>query len=82
MKCRKGLDSRRLEPEGTGVPNPPLTAGTKRDLPLSNPMRQLDPAERDGCISSRLKTCHPGTATLDRTMILFDDVVEVLTAPH
>jgi hypothetical protein len=45
-------------------------------------MRQLDSAERDGCISIRLKACHPGAATLDRTMILFNDVVEVLTAPH
>jgi hypothetical protein len=45
-------------------------------------MRQLDSAKRDGCSSSRLKTRHPGTATLDRTMILFDDVIEVLTAPH
>jgi hypothetical protein len=43
-------------------------------------MRQFDSAERDGCISSRLKTRHPGAATLDRTMILFDDVIQVLAA--
>jgi hypothetical protein len=35
-------------------------------------MRQLDSAERDGCSSIRLETCHPGAAALDRTMILFD----------
>ena len=45
-------------------------------------MRQLDSAERDGCISIRLEACHPGAASLNRTMILFDDVIEGLTAPH
>jgi hypothetical protein len=45
-------------------------------------MRQLDSTERDSCISSRLETYHPGAATLDRAMILFDDVIEVLTGSH
>jgi hypothetical protein len=36
----------------TQRPIPPLTVGTKRELPLSNPMRQLDSAERDGRLSS------------------------------
>jgi hypothetical protein len=35
---------------------PLLTTATKRKLTLSNPVRQLDAAECDGCISSRLKT--------------------------
>src|SRR5271156_1998413 len=41
-----------------------LTAGTKRELPLSNPMRQLDSAERDRCISIRLEACHLGASAL------------------
>jgi hypothetical protein len=42
-------------------------------------MRQLDTGAHDGGIS---KTCHPGAAAFDRTMILLNDVVEVATAPH
>jgi hypothetical protein len=69
-------------PELLQRPIPPSTAGSKRELAFSNPMRQLDSAERDGCISIRLKACHPGAAALNRTMILFDNVIAVLTAPH
>jgi hypothetical protein len=45
-------------------------------------MRQLDSAECDGCVSSGLEACHPGATTLDRTMILFDDVIEISTGRH
>jgi hypothetical protein len=38
-------------------------------------MRQLDSGEHDGCISSGLEPCHPGAASFDRTMILFDNVI-------
>jgi len=57
-------------------------AAAEGELPLSNPMRQLDSAKGDGCVSSGLEACHPGATTLDRTMILFDDVIEVLTGSH
>jgi hypothetical protein len=45
-------------------------------------MRQLDSRKRDRSILERLEAHHRCTPSLDRPMVLLDDVVEVLAGSH
>src|ERR1039457_3586279 len=67
-----------------GLPRPTAapTAAAKRELPLANAMGQLDASDRDGRVRERLEPSHRRTASLDRPMILLDDVVQILAGPH
>src|SRR5882672_9570987 len=51
---------------------------TERELALANPMRQLDSRKRDRRVVERFEPHHRCTASLDRPVVLLDDVVEVL----
>jgi hypothetical protein len=67
-----------------GLPRPTTapTAAAKRELSLANSMGQLDAGDRDGCVRERLEPSHRRTASLDRPMILLDDVVQIFAGPH
>src|ERR1017187_9410105 len=67
-----------------GLPRPTTapTAAAKRELSLANAMGQLDASDRDGRVRERLEPSHRRTASLDRPMILLDQVVEVLVRAH
>src|ERR1022692_4514872 len=67
-----------------GLPRPITapTAAAKRELPLANSMDKLDAGDRDGCVRERLEPSHRRTASLDGSMILLDDVVQVLARAH
>ena len=58
------------------------TAAAKRELPLANSMRQFDASNCDGRVRERFEPSHRRTASLDRPMILLNDVVEILASPH
>jgi len=45
-------------------------------------MRQFHSGKRDRSILERLEASHGRTPSLDRTLVLFDDVVEVLAGPN
>src|ERR1022692_217800 len=63
----------------------PATASTtaaKRELPLANPMGQLNTSDRDGRVLERFESGHRRTAPLDGSMILLDEVVEILAGAH
>src|SRR5450755_3647248 len=67
-----------------GLPRPitaPMAAA-KRELSLANSMGQLDAGSRDGGVRERLEPSHRRTASLDRPMILLDDVVQIFAGPH
>jgi Domain of unknown function (DUF3387) len=53
----------------------------KGELPLANAMSQLDSGDRDGRVGEGLEPSHRRTAALDGSVILLDDVVEVLASP-
>src|ERR1019366_8670404 len=67
-----------------GLPRPTTasTATSKRELSLANAMCQLNSGNGDGRIRERFEPSHRRTAPLDRPMILLDDVVQILAAPH
>src|SRR5450755_1438625 len=58
------------------------TATSKRELSLANAMCQLNSGNGDGRIRERLEPSHRRTASLDRPMILLDDVVQIFAGPH
>ena len=58
------------------------TATTERELSLANTMRQFDTGNRDGRVLERLEARHRGAASLDRPMILLDEVVQILVRPY
>src|SRR5450631_4638186 len=67
-----------------GLPRP-ITApmsSAKRELSLANSMGQLDAGDRDGGVRERLEPSHIDAASLDRAVVLFDDVVQVLARAH
>src|SRR5450631_2638118 len=74
----------------TRVPTPIPSSGTakspassaKRELSLANSMGQLDAGDRDGGVRERLEPSHIDAASLDRAVVLFDDVVQVLARAH
>ena len=41
-------------------------------------MGQLDAGDRDGCVRERLEPSHIDAASLDRAVVLLDEVVEIL----
>jgi len=43
---------------------------------------QLDSGDRDSRVGERLGSLHRRTAALDRTVILLNDIVEVLAGTH
>ena len=45
-------------------------------------MRELDPAQCNRCASERLKAAHRGASAFDSAMVLLNQVIEVLAAPH
>src|ERR1035441_9496719 len=57
-------------------------ATPQRELSLANAMGQLDASDRDGRVRQRLEPSHRRTASLDRPMILLDDVVQIFAGPH
>src|ERR1035438_10141500 len=48
------------------------------NCPLANSMRQFDASNCDGRVRERFEPSHRRTASLDRPMILLNDVVEML----
>src|SRR5450631_3674014 len=63
-----------------GLPRPitASTAAAKRELSLANSMGQLDAGDRDGGVRERLELNHRRTASLAGSMILLNEVVQVL----
>jgi len=49
---------------------------------FSNPMRKFHSGKRDRSIPERLEADHGRAPSLDRTVVLLDDVVEVLASPN
>ena len=45
-------------------------------------MGKLDTRQGNGRTPERLEASHRGTSAFDRSMILFDQIVEVLATPH
>ena len=45
-------------------------------------MGKLEAGDRCGCASEGLKTLHRSTFSLDRTMVLFNDVVEIFATAY
>jgi hypothetical protein len=45
-------------------------------------MSKLDSAQGNGCALERLEAAHGSAAAFYCTMILLDEIVEVLAAPH
>src|SRR5450631_4451573 len=58
------------------------TTSSKRELPLTNSVRKLDASDRDGRVRERLEPGHRCAASLDRAVVLLNEVVEVLVRPH
>jgi hypothetical protein len=64
---------------GTAMARPPMP---KRKLSFANTVRELSAGDRDGRSRERLEPGHRRTTPLDRTMVLLDDLVQVLAGPH
>jgi len=45
-------------------------------------MGKLDTSQRDGRTREGLEASHPGASAFDRSVILFNEIVEVLARPH
>jgi hypothetical protein len=63
----------------------PATAPTtpaERELPLANAVGQLDAGDRDGGIGERFEPGHRRTASLDRAVVLLNEVVEILVCAN
>jgi hypothetical protein len=54
----------------------------KRELSLANAMSKLDAGNRDDRVLERIETRHRRTASLDRPMILLNQVVQIFVRPH
>ena len=65
--------------EGQG---PAASAPAQTELVLSNSVRQLDPAHDDAGVDEGLEAEHAGAPSFDGTVILLDDVIEILAAPN
>ena len=63
-------------------PEVPIPTASERELPLPNPMGKLDAGQRNSRTPERLKACHRGAAAFDRSMILLNEIVEVLATPY
>ena len=51
-------------------------------LTLAYAVGKLQAGNRCGCAAKGLKTFHGSTLRFDRTMVLFNDVVEIFTTAH
>jgi hypothetical protein len=63
-------------------PNTAPTTTRKRELSLANTLGEFDAGNRDGRVLNRLEARHRCTASLDRPMILFNQVIEIFVCPH
>ena len=54
------------------------TASSERKLMLMNAMSEFDASNRNGSIGKRLETFHGSASPLDRSMVLLNDVIQVL----
>ena len=54
----------------------------QRELPLANPKGKFDTSQCDGCTPKGLEASHRGASAFDRSMILLNEIVEVLATPH
>src|SRR5258706_2906419 len=54
----------------------------EREPLLLDSMSQFDPRDRDRRIGEGLESSHRRTASLDGSMVLLNDIVEVLAAAH
>src|SRR3974390_2637381 len=52
------------------------------ELALADPMRQLNSRQRDGGGPKRLQPKHRRAASLDRAVILLDDVIKIAARAH
>jgi hypothetical protein len=57
-------------------------SATERELALANPMSQLDSGKRDRRVVERFEARHGSAPSLDRPVVLLDDVVEVLAGSN
>src|ERR1022692_2003269 len=69
-------------PLGFTAPITSPTSTTERELSFANAVGQLDSRDRDGRVLERLEASHRRTASLDRPMILLNQVVEIFIRPH
>lgn len=53
-----------------------------RELALTNPMGELNATERDRRRRKRLEPEHRRAASLDRAVILLNDIIEISACPH
>ncbi len=63
-------------------PVPPTAAAAEKELSLANPVRKLDARNRDGGGGEGFEPSHRCTASLDRPMILLNQVVEISIRSH
>ncbi len=61
-----------------------ISAAPKRELPLTNPMGKFDAGQGNGRTPEGLEapSSHCSASAFDRSMILFNDVIEVLITSH
>jgi len=62
-------------------PEIPISTTPERESFLADRMRKLDAGQRNGRCPEELEASDRGTPSLDRSMILLDQIVEVLAAP-
>ena len=86
MGCTQPTDSRpakRFSCNGTFPVGPERsvatrTASSERKLMLMNAMSEFDASDRNRRIGKRLEAFHGSASPLDRSMVLLNDVVQVL----
>jgi hypothetical protein len=54
----------------------------KRELSLSNPVSEFDASDGDRSVRERLESGHRCAASLNRSVTLLDEVIEVPARPH
>src|ERR1017187_9940986 len=66
------------------LPRPATTSTptAKRELTLTNPMRELDAGNRDRRVRERLESGHRRAASLDGAVVLLNQVVQILVRPN
>jgi hypothetical protein len=58
-----------------------VSTSSERELSLPDTVSELNASNGDGSVGERLEARHGCTASFDRPVILFDDVVEILVGP-
>jgi hypothetical protein len=60
-----------------------ITTAPERELSLAYPMGKFDAGQGNGRTPKRLEASyHRGASPFDRSMILLDDIIEVLVTSH